>query len=164
MLKLDERNVFTLANLASIQMEQNRLEDAETNLKLALREDANDAFSLFQMGILKFRQEKYDEALDTLSRAAQLDPKNPETQNYLGITLSQKGQRGPAEAALRKAIQLAPGYAVAHHNLAVIYASQQPPFLELARWHYQKALATGHAENQELEKLLNPPKAPPGDK
>ena len=163
-LKLDERNVFTLANLASIQMEQNRLEDAETNLKLALREDANDAFSLFQMGILKFRQEKYDEALDTLSRAAQLDPKNPETQNYLGITLSQKGQRGPAEAALRKAIQLAPGYAVAHHNLAVIYASQQPPFLELARWHYQKALATGHAENPELEKLLNPPKAPPGDK
>ncbi len=163
-LKLDEKNVFTLANLAAIQLEQNRLEDAEANLKLALREDENDAYSLSLMGILKFRQEKYDEALDTLSRAAQLDPKNPETQNYLGITLSQKGQRGPAEAALRKAIQLAPGYGGAHHNLAVIYATQQPPFLELARWHYQKALAAGHAENPELEKLLNPPKAPPGDK
>ncbi|MBI4327913.1 MAG: tetratricopeptide repeat protein, partial [Chloroflexi bacterium] len=163
-LKLDERNVFTLANLAAIQMEQNRLEDAEANLKLALREDANDAYSLSLMGILKFRLEKYDEALDTLSRAAQLDPKNPETQNYLGITLSQKGQRGPAEAALRKAVQLAPGYGGAHHNLAVIYATQQPPFLELARWHYQKALDAGHAENPELEKLLNPSKAPPGNK
>lgn len=153
-LRLDEKNTLTLANLAACQLEQNRLEEAETNLKRALQSETDDAHALSLLGILRFRQEKFDEALDLLSRSAQLEPQDAQTQNYLGITLSQKGQRGSAEAALRKAIQLAPGYAGAHHNLAVIYATQQPPFLELARWHYQKALASGHQQNPELEKLI----------
>ena len=106
------------------------------------------------MGILKFRQDKYDDALDFLSRSAAIDPNSADTQNFLGITLSQKGQRVPAEAALRKAIQLAPGNANAHHNLAVIYAQQTPPMLELARWHYQKARSYGHPVNEKLEALL----------
>jgi Tfp pilus assembly protein PilF len=55
---------------------------------------------------------------------------------------------------LRKAIQIEPGYGSAHNNLAVIYASQEPPLVELARWHYQKALASGHPQNPELEKMF----------
>ncbi len=153
-LRLDGKNVFTLANLAASQLEQNRLADAEGNLVQALAIDPTDPHGLSLLGILKFRQEKYDDALDSLSRAAQVDPQNPETQNYLGITLSQKGQRAASEAALRRAIQLAPGYGGAHHNLAVIYATQQPPFTELARWHYQKALASGHPQNAALEKMI----------
>jgi Flp pilus assembly protein TadD len=96
-----------------------------------------------------------------LSRAAKIDPQNAETQNYLGITLSQKGLREAAEGALRKAIQLSPGYPSAHYNLAVVYATQQPPFRELARLHYQKAVAAGHPKNPELEKLFEPD-TPPG--
>ncbi|MBI4659209.1 MAG: tetratricopeptide repeat protein [Verrucomicrobia bacterium] len=153
-LRVDDRNVFTLANLAACLLEQNRLNEAENHLKRAMESEPDDPHSLSLLGILKFRQLKLDEALDALSRAAQLDPQNPETQNYLGITLSQKGQRGPAETALRKAVQLAPSYGGAHHNLAVVYATQQPPFIELARWHYQKALASGHSPNPELEKLI----------
>lgn len=154
MLRLDEKNVFTLSNLAACQLEQSHFDEAESNLKRALQYDSEDPHSLYVYGILKFRQEKFDEALDFLSRSAQFDPQNPETQNYLGITLSQKGQRGPAETALRKAVQLAPNYGGAHLNLAVVYATQQPPFVELARWHYQKALASGHPQNLELEKLI----------
>ncbi len=56
---------------------------------------------------------------------------------------------------MRKAIQLDPAYGSAHNNLAVIYATQPQPSLELARWHYQKALAAGHARNVELEKMLD---------
>ena len=67
------------------------------------------------------------------------------------------GDRGPAETALRKAIQIDPNYAKAHNNLAVIYVSQNPPLVQLARWHYQKALAAGHERNAELEKLLEKP-------
>ena len=56
---------------------------------------------------------------------------------------------------MRKAIQLDPNYGEAHNNLAVIYLSQQPPQLELARWHYQKALDRGQPHNPELEKMLD---------
>jgi Flp pilus assembly protein TadD len=89
-----------------------------------------------------------------LSHAVQQDPQNAMAQMYLGIALSEKGQREAAEAALRKAIQLAPNSADAHYNLAFIYAMQKPPFLELARYHYQKSLTNGHARKPEFEKIL----------
>jgi Flp pilus assembly protein TadD len=153
-LHQDEKNVPTLGNLAAIQLERNEFPEAEKNIRRAIDLDPNDAYSLSILGYLKFRQDKFEDALDALSRAAKLDPDNAQIQNYLGITLSQKGMRGPAETALRKAIQLQPGYGSAHHNLAVIYVSQQPPLVELARWHYQKAIAAGHPHNPDLEKMF----------
>ena len=153
-LKLDPKNVYTLANLATIELEMDKLDDADKHVLLALAVKPKDAFSLGVLGNLRFRQAKYDEALEALSHAAQLNPNDAEIQNFLGVTLSQKGQRGPAETALRKAIQLDPEYGSAHNNLAVIYLTQNPPQIELARWHYQKALAAGQARNQDLEKML----------
>jgi Flp pilus assembly protein TadD len=158
-LRQDDKNVYTLANLAAIELERGRLDTAEQHIKQALDVAPDDAYSLSILGYLRFRQEKFDEALDALSRAAKLNPQNAEIQNYLGVTLSHKGLRGPAETALRKAIQLEPNYGSAHNNLAVIYVTQQPPLVELARWHYQQALAAGHPRNPELEKMLEEKKA-----
>jgi len=154
-LRQDENNVYILGNLAATQMELSKPDEVEKTIQRALAADPDDGFTLTLLGMLKFRQDKTDEALDILSRAAQMDPQNPETQNYLGITLSQKGQRVAAEAALRKAIKIQPNYAGAHHNLAVVYATQTPPFIELARWHYDRAIALGHAKNANLEKIIN---------
>jgi tetratricopeptide (TPR) repeat protein len=158
-LQQDENNGLILGNLAAIEMQEDKLDDAEKHIKAAIAQDPDDAFNLATLGYLKFRQEKYDEALDVLSRAAKLDPQNPEIQNYLGVTLSHKGLRLQAEAALRKAIELNPEYAAAHNNLAAIYISQTPPLVELARWHYQKALEAGQPHNPELEKALAAPAA-----
>ena len=154
-LQQDNKNVPTLANLAAIQLDLDHLDAAEINIKQAVALAPDDPYSLFVLGRLRFRQQKYDEAIDALSRAAKLDPRDAQIQNFLGLALSEKGLRGPAETALRKAIQLDPGYANAHNNLAVVYITQQPPLVELARWHYQKALAAGHPHNLELEKMLD---------
>jgi hypothetical protein len=154
-LQQDNKNVPTLANLAAIQLDQDHLETAEINIKQAIGVAPDDPYSLFVLGRLKFRQKKFDEAVDALSRAAKLDPQDAQIQNFLGLALSEKGLRGPAETALRKAIQLDPGYANAHNNLAVVYITHQPPLVELARWHYQKALAIGFPRNPELEKMLD---------
>jgi Flp pilus assembly protein TadD len=153
-LRQDEKNVYILGNLATTQFKLGHVSDAEKNIGRALAIDPEDSFSLTLLGIIRFEQGKFDEALKVLKHAASLDPQNPETQNYLGITLDQQGQHVLAEAALRNAIRIQPNYAGAHHNLAVIYASQKPPFLNLARWHYEKALALGHPKNPELEKLM----------
>ena len=154
-LRKDDKNVNVLANLATIQLEMGHLDDAEKNLKAALAIAPDDAFSLSIMGNLKFRQAKYDEALDALSRAAKADPKNPEIQNFLGLTLSEKGMRPAAEAAFRKAVILKPDYGGAQNNLAVFYLTEQPPSLELARWHYQKAIDAGFPRNPEMEKMMD---------
>ncbi|MGE3311623.1 MAG: tetratricopeptide repeat protein [Limisphaerales bacterium] len=162
-LTLDERNVFTLGNLAAILVERGRLEESEVMLKRALEVDPEDPFSLSLQGIIRFRQQRYDEAFEALSRSAQLDPENADTQNYLGITLSQRGQRKAAEAALRKALKLSPSSPAAHYNLAVVYATQKPPYLELARYHYEKARRSGQPPNPAFEGVLRgeaPPSAP----
>lgn len=153
-LRLDPSHPASLANLAAIQIEQNNLSEAATNLARALKVEPDDPFSLAMLGYLHLRQEKYDDAIDVLNRAAKLDPENPDIHNYLGIAFMEKGLRGPAETELRRALTIAPGYSRAHHNLAFIYATQKPPLLELANWHYDKALAAGHPPNSELEKLL----------
>ena len=159
-LDRDQNNGIALANLATIELQQGKLDDADKHITAALAQSPNDAYNLSTLGYLKFRQDKYDDALNALSRAAQLDPNNPEIQNYLGVTLSHQGQRKAAEAALRRAIELNPSYAPAHNNLAVIYLAQTPPMAELARWHYQKALAAGQPRNEELEKMLADKGAP----
>ena len=159
-LRHDGKNVNTLANLATIQLEMGHLEDAEKNLKAALAVAPDDSFSLSILGNLKFRQAKYDDALDALSRAAKSDPKNAEIQNFLGLTLSEKGMRSAAETAFRKAVLLNPNYGGAQNNLAVFYLTQQPPSVELARWHYDKAVAAGFPRNPEMEKLLAAKKSP----
>ncbi len=159
-LERDPKNGLVLANLATIELQENKLVEADQHLQAALLQNPNDAYSLATLGSLKFRQKKYDEALDILSRAAKADPQNAEIQNYLGVTLNHKGLRQPAETALRKAIQLNPGYAPAHNNLAVIYLTQTPPVPLLARWHYQKALDAGQPRNPELEKMLTDQGAP----
>jgi Flp pilus assembly protein TadD len=160
-LQHDENNGLVLANLATIEMEQGRLDDAEKHIKAAVAQSPDDSYNLATLGRLEFLREKYDAALDALSRAAKLDPRNPEIQNYLGVTLSHKGLRAPAETALRKAVQLDPNYGPAHNNLAVIYISQVPPLVELARWHYQKALDAGQPHNPNLEQMLDAKSAPP---
>jgi len=155
-LQHDENNGLVLANLATIEMEQGKLDDAEKHIQAAVAQSPGDSYNLATLGRLEFLRQKYDAALDALSRAAKLDPQNPEIQNYLGVTLSHKGLRTQAETALRKAVQLDPNYGPAHNNLAVVYISQQPPLVELARWHYQKALDAGQPHNPELEKILGP--------
>lgn len=153
-LRQDEKNSATLANLARVQIENNRFDEAEKNIRLALTTAPEDGYSLFILGYLKLQQEKYDEALDPLSRAVKVNPNSAEIQNCLGVVLSHQGLRGPAETAFRKAIQIDPADRNAHNNLAVMYAGQTPPLVELARWHYQKAVAAGQPKDPDLEKIL----------
>jgi Tfp pilus assembly protein PilF len=159
-LERDQNNGLVLANLATIELQENKLADAEKNIQAALAQSPDDAYNLSTLGYLQFREEKYDAAFDTLSRAVKIDPNNPEIENYLGVTLSHKGLRIQAETALRKAIEIDPNYAPAHNNIAVIYLSQTPPLPQLARWHYQKALAAGQPRNPDLEKMLADKGAP----
>jgi Flp pilus assembly protein TadD len=153
-LREDEKNVSALSDLAFIQIMLDRLDAAEKHLKAALEIAPDDSYALLILGRLRMSQKNYDDALQALSRAAQGDPQNAEIQDDLGIALVKKGQRGPAEAAFRKAVLLQPGYGDPHNNLALFYLTQQPPLVELARWHYQKALAAGLPHNAEIERLL----------
>jgi tetratricopeptide (TPR) repeat protein len=124
-------------------------------LKKAVAIAPKDEFAHTTLGIVYYRQAKYDDALTALTKALAINPKSATAHNYLGITASQKGWQEAAEKEMLEAIADNPAYADAHFNLAVIYATAQPPAKELAKRHYAKATELGAGTDASLEKLLH---------
>jgi tetratricopeptide (TPR) repeat protein len=160
-LHQDENNVFVLEYLAYAQFAQGQAAECEKTVNRALALDPDDAPCLYILGVLRYKQQKLDDALIALSRAVKFASTNTPTQYsatqyYLGRVLAEKGLRAAAETAFRKALQVDPTYAEAHYSLSFVYATEKPPSLALARWHYQRAVDLGHDKSPEMEKLLAP--------
>ncbi len=162
-LRLEPDNVVALSNLGVIRYKQGRLDEAEQNLRKAVTAAPNDSNTRSLLGVIYFRKGLIEESFNELTRAVALNPRNAEAHNYLGIVLSDKGWGAAGEQEIRRAIELNPQYADAHFNLAVIYAKQRVPRVELARYHYRKALDMGAPPDPELEALLKKLSEKPGE-
>ena len=147
-------NLYTLSNLGVVYFRTGKLKAAELTLKKAVTLEPKDEFSHRTLGIVYYSESKFDEAVAELTKALAINPKSFIAHNYLGITASQKGWQEAAEKEMLDAIAANPEYADAHYNLAVIYATQQPPAKELAKVHYAKATSLGAEADPSLEKLL----------
>ncbi len=154
LLEKSPNNLYSLSNLGVVLFRTGKLKAAELTLKKAITIAPKDEFSRTTLGIVYYRQSKFDEALTELTKALAINPKSATAHNYLGITASQKGWQEAAEKEMLAAIEANPDYADAHFNLAVIYATSNPPSKELAKRHYAKATSLGAAPDPALEKLL----------
>src|SRR5438270_9994771 len=148
-------NLYSLSNLGVVYFRTGKLKSAELTLKKAVALSPNDEFTRTTLGIVFYRQAKFDSALTELTKSLGINPKSATAHNYLGITASQKGWQEAAEKEMLEAIASNPQYADAHFNLAVIYATAQPPAKELAKQHYTKATSLGATPDPSLEKLLH---------
>ncbi len=147
-------NLYALSNLGVVYFRTGKLKAAELTLKKATVLDPQDEFSHRTLGIVYYGERKFDDAVTELTRALAINPKSFIAHNYLGITASQKGWQEAAEKEMQEAIAVNPDYADAHYNLAVIYATAQPPSKEQAKEHYAKATQLGAEADPSLEKLL----------
>jgi Flp pilus assembly protein TadD/predicted nucleic acid-binding Zn-ribbon protein len=147
-------NLYSLSNLGVVFFRNGKLKAAELTLKKAIAIAPKDEFAHTTLGIVYYEQSKFDDALSELTQSLAINPKSATAHNYLGITASQKGWQEAAEKEMLAALEENPNYADAHFNLAVIYSAAQPPAKELARRHYEKALALGAQPDPTLDKLL----------
>ncbi len=154
LLSRDPKNPYLLSNQGVVLFRQDKLKSAEVVLRKALAVTPKDAFCLATLGIVYYRMHRYDDALNYLTQAIQLDPRNATAHNYLGITSSQKGWPEAALEEIQKAITINPNYADAHFNIAVIYATNQPPSKEQAQMHYKIATSLGATPDPTLEKMI----------
>ncbi len=148
-------NLYSLSNLGVVYFRTGKLKAAELTLKKAVAIAPKDEFARTTLGIVFYREAKYDSALTELTKALAINPKSATAHNYLGITASQKGWQEAAEKEMLQAVADNPNYADAHFNLAVIYATAQPPAKELAKRHYARAEELGSAPDPSLERLLH---------
>lgn len=145
---------FALSNLGAVQIEGGKLSAAEVALNKAIEIDDTESYAYTNLGIVYSRQGKFDEAIVALHKAVALNDEDAVAHNYLGVCLGQKEVWTESETHLKKAIDLRPEYPDAHFNLAVLYATTQPPSLERAKEHYVKATALGAAPDASLERLI----------
>jgi Tfp pilus assembly protein PilF len=153
-LDIDPTNIVALSSLGAIRYQQKRYDEAEDYLRKAVAEAPNDAETRSLLGVVFYRKGLTEDSFNELTRAVALDPHNAEAHNYLGIVLSQKGWAAAGEQEIHRAIEINPQYADAHFNLAIIYAKQHTPSVELAKYHYKKALDLGAPPDAQLEALL----------
>jgi tetratricopeptide (TPR) repeat protein len=147
-------SLYAWSNLGVVRFQQKKLPEALKALQRAVALSPTDAFSYSNLGIVYYQLGQYENAISALERALALDPTNAMSHNYLGCACSQKGWQEVAEKEFTKAIELNDSFADAHFNLALIYATEKPPALEMARRHYKRALELGIQPDPRLEKLL----------
>ncbi len=147
-------NLYTLSNLGVVYFRGQKFKRAEEMFKKAIAIAPEDGFSHCTLGIVYYSQQKYDEAVSELTKALAINPKNATAHNYLGITASQKGWQEAAQKELETATTLDPTYADAHFNLAVVFATQQPPNKESARRCYKRATELGAEPDSALEQMI----------
>jgi Tfp pilus assembly protein PilF len=89
-----------------------------------------------------------------LEKAISVNDSDEAAHNFLGICFGEKGDFTAAEREIKKAIEINPKYPQAHFNLAILYATAQPPSLELAKQHYKLATELGAEPDASLERLI----------
>lgn len=147
-------NLYVLSNLGVVRFRQQKYKLAEEAFQKAIAVAPEDDFSHCTLGIVYYQKGEFDHAIGSLTRALAINAKNPTAHNYLGITASQKGWQESALKELETAVSIDPNYADAHFNLAVVFATQNPPNKDEARKHYKRAVELGAEPDTALEQLI----------
>ena len=158
------RNPDSLAGLLGLGRAletSGRSTEAVEAFRHATEADPGDALSWRELGQIYLKQGKKAEAATALEKSLRLDSEAMESHYALGLLWSQPagGDPGRAEASFREAIRLAPGYAEAHMNLAIlIFQSRR---VGEAKYHFERALrfrpdyALGHLNYGLMLQKLN---------
>lgn len=139
-------NDLVLYNLAILLQETGEHERALKLLRKAVHSVPENAPAQNALGLMLKQQGQLDEALDCFQLACRHAPESPDFWTNYGSTLLENEQMQKAKAALNRAIELQPGHAVAHANLADFY--WRSGNIEQSREHAR--IAIREFPNQEL--------------
>jgi Flp pilus assembly protein TadD len=134
--------------------EAGAFEQADAELREALRLRPNFFEAIYDLGILMDRRGETDAAIAYLREAARLRPKDAMTHRSLGEVLVKQGQVDEAIALYREAITVRPNFAGLRFNLGVALVRQRrtgeainelTKALELQPWYAEARAALGGA-------------------
>jgi len=117
-----ETNAFQRGLIA---LQENRIEDALSELTLAQREHPDDALVRNFRGIVLVRLGKNDQGESEYREALRLDPRMEDAYRNLGFLKWTEHRLQPAHEALEHAVELAPGDSFAHYYLGRVELDEQ---------------------------------------
>jgi len=154
MLEIEPNNALTLANMGTVEQQLGQLKEAQGYLSKSVTINPGLQQTWTALGLVSYELGDSYYAVSALSRAVHEDPADARAHNYLAAAIKKLGWLDAAEAELQRAIDLNPDYANAHFNLALMYLERKPPAIELARRHYDAALALGAQRDDLVDEKL----------
>ena len=146
--------VTPVATNAAPESVKARLAELEQAVKAA----PTSAPAILDLGTAYYQIGQTDPAIDMLQRGLAIQPNNAYAHNFLGCALLRRGRIDSAAKEFLKAIAIDEGFADAHYNLAILYATEDPPATKSASSQYKRAMELGIAPDPHLEKVLRVPK------
>jgi cytochrome c-type biogenesis protein CcmH/NrfG len=110
--------------LARLYEQAGKLNEAEQQYQMALREKPDDLPALLCYAQLKERLDKPNDAMQLYSRAAAMHPKQASVYNHLGLHYARQKRLDEAAATLNQAIQLEPKNPLYRNNMAAVLVDQ----------------------------------------
>ena len=153
-LRADPKNTTALVGLGYSRQRENKLSEAEAALKKCLNIDPTHELAAFHLGVTHFKQQRWNDATAAFEKGLAKNSKNARARHYLGIISTKLNLLDRAEREFKTALAIDPNYGEAHFNLAVLYATWDPPQWDKAKSEYGEALKKGVAPDEALEKLL----------
>ncbi len=117
----DTSSDVTRQDLASFFMTHNRYAEAETELKVIVRNNPNSAGPIASLGHIYLSQGRIAEAEQKFERVLQLAPRDAASHYSRGLVYAKKGELGDAITEFERAIEIRPAYAAARAELAYAY-------------------------------------------
>jgi arylsulfatase A-like enzyme/Tfp pilus assembly protein PilF len=143
-LEIDKLNGGARSGLATILIEENKLEQAEAELETAAHFLPNDVRVLATLAALHNKRQDYDQGVELARRALEVNENNTQALNGLGSALRGQGDLAGAREAFEKILDKNPTYVPALINLAQVELNQRHE--EKAAELYQRALRINPAQ------------------
>jgi tetratricopeptide (TPR) repeat protein len=153
-LRADPKNTTALVGLGYSREREKKYPEAEAALKKCLLYDAQNEMASFHLGVTYFKQDRWNDAMSAFEKNLVSNPKNARGRHYLGIIATKLNFIDRAEREFKTALAIDPTYGEAHFNLAVLYATWDPPQWDKAKAEYEQAIKKGVSPDANLEKLL----------
>lgn len=153
-LAKDPNQHHALVRLGNIHADAGNYTDAEQLLMQAFYQNPDDRDVLLPLGFILVRSEKADLAISMLSRAVALYPEEAAFHRYLGVACRSLGWTDAAQVQLNRSFELDDSSSDTAFNLAILYATMEPPQMEQAKKWYVKAKELGAEIDPGLERLF----------
>lgn len=112
---------ITIRTLGLAYLEENNLQEAESEFKKLIELDPNESLGYANLGLVYVRMGKYTDAESQLKKAIELDPGNPDIRLILSKSYELNGQRDLSEEVLKGVIKMSPKNVKALYSLADLY-------------------------------------------
>ncbi len=150
-LQVTKNNDVAHNNLASVLLEEGKINDAIQHYNEAIIIKSDDEYTYYNRGLAYFKIGQQQRAIEDYNEAILLQPNFAEAYNSRGYAYTKLGQYQPAIEDFNKAIKLKPDYTYAYINRGVAYLTQRNK--KLGCPDAQKACELGNCRILEIAKV-----------